>query len=76
MHHDPLDIFAMQPDLFHSLQKLWSNYTNQPVQSQKWASGLKFWLEEEERLCCVSKTKALAVVSHMPIVGFLERRLH
>ena len=33
--------------------------TNQPVQSQKQARGLKFWVEVEEILHCVGKTKAL-----------------
>ena len=35
--------------------------TNLPVQLQKRARRLKFWIEEEEEYCtiCVAKTKAL-----------------
>ena len=32
---------------------------NRPVQSQKTARRLKFWILEEDKLYCLAKTKAL-----------------
>ena len=39
-------------------QMFWSN-TNQAMQSQKMAKGLKFWIMKVEGLDYVAKTKAL-----------------
>ena len=36
-----------------------SSDINRPVQSQKQARSLKFWIQEEKKLYCVAKTKAL-----------------
>ena len=50
--------------------------TNQPVQSQKQARGLKFWIKEGLYYPCsesVTAQLSAALFSPMQIVGFLMR---
>ena len=55
----------------------WSD-TNQAVQPQKMAKGLKFRIQEEEGLyypCSENKGADQSLFSHMQNVGFLMTRL-
>ena len=44
--------------------------TNQPIQSQKQARSLKFWIKAEEGLYYPWSEKKMPLCSHMQVVGF------